>query len=207
MNHKRIPLLATFLVFFVTPLCTAIAEKRADTADKPHILELRVLYGGRTWRQELLVLEGEAFRVVTRRGRSRVLVEGDVERIAEGVAFVNLKVAGYGPFGLEASQRFPKPLELKVNEFGGGGGGSSHLGIDSMWIRCGVDATPIMIKQLSAEPHRSAAAAYYLGELGSEAKQAIPALKQAANNDNLQVREAAEAALDKIADSLRECVE
>ena len=179
-----------------------MAEEPSSAADKPLILELQLGSGSSTLRQEILVSEGRPFRVVTRSDEGRWVIEGDVERIVDRIAYINLKVNVYGQGGFSVTGD-GQPTRLKIDEFKGGGGGTTYLSIGDLWIRRGVEAMPILIKQLSAEPDRSAAAAIYLGKLGAEAELSIPALKEVANSDS-QAKNDARRALDRIEEAIRE---
>ena len=203
MTQKPIFTVGTLLALCAILVCTTMAEEADSAVDKPLILELQLGSGSSTLRQEILVSEGRPFRVVTRSDKGRWVIEGDVERIVDRIAYINLKVNVYGQGGFSVTGD-GTPRRLKIDEFKGGGGGTTYLGIFDLWIRRGVESIPIMMKQLSAEPDRSAAAARYLGKLGAEAKFAIPALKKMANNDGDPAKEDARQALDRIEEALRE---
>jgi HEAT repeat protein len=78
------------------------------------------------------------------------------------------------------------------------------MGISNFWLRRGVEAVPILVKQLATAPEKNVAAAYYLGELGAEAKAALPALKEAARDDNELVARMAKEAIEKISEDAGE---
>lgn len=210
MNHGPARIAVTLVVFHMAFVSTAIAEDQDKPDDKSFILEVQC---NSVLRQEILVSEGKPFRVVTflsdgerfqvptREDNGRWIVAGVVERITDGVAFVKLNVGMDGRGG--TSVHSTMEWKLKVDEFKGGGGGSRYLMINNLWIHRGFDQIPILVKQLSAEPERAAAAAYYLGDLRAEAKLAIPALKKAANNNNEEVKQAARKAIDKITEACR----
>ena len=179
-----------------------MAEEPSSAAGKPLILELELGSGSSTLRQEILVSEGRPFRVVTRSDKGRWVIEGEVERIVDGIAYVHLKVNVYGKGGFSVTGG-SRPRILKIDEFKGGGGGTTYLSINNLWIRHGVDAIPILIKQLFAEPDRSAAAARYLGKLGAEAELAITALKKVLDKNN-EAKNDAKRALDRIEEAIRE---
>lgn len=164
---------------------------------EPLILELK-LQAGPPLRQEILVSEGKEFRVITHRNQERWVVEGDVEPIVDGVTVVNLRVSMYGPHPGSSANFGPMKMKQKVNEFKGGGFGSSHANISDLWIRRGPDVIPPLTKQLSAKPERAVAAAQYLENLGADAKAALPALQKAAENDNAMIKIAARKAIQHI---------
>lgn len=204
MSHWHSAFFATLFVFCQMFVGTTIAEERDDPGHKPLILELKVESFGTSLRQEILVSEGNAFRVVTHDDPVHWIIEGDVERITDGIATVNLGVSVYGPGGFSITSDHPVEWKLKVDEFKGGGGGSNYKSTSDLWIRRGLDPIPILIKQLSAAPKLSVAAAYHLAERGAEAKPAIPALEKAAKSENSDVKKAAQHAIEKIRESIQD---
>jgi|GEM_PF-5270326 hypothetical protein len=163
---------------------------------EPLVLEL-ALQSGEALRHEILVEEGKPFRVVTRRENVRWLVEGKVEKLANNVAIVHLKVGVFGAHRSAITSQTPMKMELKVNEFKGDGFGSNHLAISDLWIRRGINSVPVLTKQLS-DPKLAEAAVIRLGYLGAEAKSAVPTLKKLTTGDNVRLKEAASEALSKI---------
>ena len=173
--------LFTFTLASTLLVGTSLADDTGTTRPKrvePLILELK-LQTGPPLRQEILVSEGQEFRVITHREQERWVVEGDVEPIVDGVTVINLKVNMYGPHRGTSANFGPMKMKLKVGEFNGGGFGSNHASVSDLWIRRGTDAIPTLMKQLSAERERAVPAAQYLAELGADAKAALPALTKA----------------------------
>lgn len=147
------------------------------TAGEPLVLELRAEYED-VIRQEITVIEGQEFRVVTRRDKGpRWRIWGTLKDVVNGTVGVEVKVeCEYEVGELQTSGR--NYDALKINEFKGGGGGSlgaPSIIISDLWIRRGEDAIPILADALSRRDS-SIAAAYRLMQLGPEAADAIPQL-------------------------------
>ena len=201
-------------------LCTAskvTADEDLKAAKAPLILELCIDSG----KHEIMVAEGQDFRVVTTKGATRRTVEGKVGRIVDGVVPVDFTIEliyRLAPKNLPSpSSSFASHFhrKLTVDHFEGGGGGAIHGPmIGDLWIRRGIDPVPKLVPALANRDQQFYVVTYYLGSLGPQARAAVPELIKALEGENESlngrpygtVREAVAKALGHISDDAKTAI-
>lgn len=143
------------------------AEAPSAQPAEPLVLELGI---DSELRQEILVREEGDFHVVTQVEGVRWLVKGRIGRIVEGIAQVELT------FGANESLATTR-LSAPIDEIAGLGVGANHGPmVHDVWLRRGFDPVPVLVRSIARRGKYLVNAVYHLGELGSQAKPAVPEL-------------------------------
>ena len=100
-----------------------------------------------------------------------------------------------GPFGAKAKSAVPALFELLHNEVDRDAARDALRQIDTV----GPEAIPVLIKSLESEESRVRFyAVFFLGKLGPEAKEALPALQKLKREDSSRLRRSLEETIKKI---------
>lgn len=155
-------------------------SERENTCGAPLVLAL----GVNGLRQEIVVEEGEEFRVVTEVGHKRWTLSGQVGQIVEGVVAVDLTVEADDVATKVTDGEMHSQLKLRVNEYLGVSHGGRTIIVRSPWIRRGLDRVLVLAQSLTKRNAGFYAALTYLGQLGPAAKKAVPGLIDVLKKEN-----------------------